>query len=133
MANQSKLSGNKEINGNCSRDKTPAIPLKNEIKIYKKEDSVVIKCYLNLTVASSTTYNLSVSVFKEWNPKEWLKGVKNVKQAAKGQNMTTEPANFSLVKYLLDDNAIDHSKREVARMMILGYLNQHPLIPTGPP
>ena len=77
MANQSKLPGNKESKNNRSRDKPP-IPLKAEVKNYKKEDCVVIKCWSNLLDSSSTTYNLSILIFKDGHPKEWLKWVKNV-------------------------------------------------------
>ena len=65
MANQSKLSGNKE--SNRSREEPP-IPLKAEIKTYKKEDCVVIKCRSNPTDSSSLTYDLSIPIFKDGNP-----------------------------------------------------------------
>ena len=103
MANQSKLSGNKE--SNCSREEPP-IPLKAENKTYKKEDCVVIKCRSNPTDSSSTTYDLSIPIFKDGNPEEFLKLVKNVEQAAKGQNMTTGPTKFALAKRLLDGGAL---------------------------
>ena len=69
MDNKSKLSGNKEINGNHSKDKPP-IPLKAEIKGYKKEDCVVIKCCSNPTDPNSTTYDLLILMFKDRNPKK---------------------------------------------------------------
>ena len=103
MANQSKLSGNKE--NNRTREEPP-IPLKAEKKDYKKEDCIVIKCRSNPSEATSTTYNLSIPMFKTGNPKEWLKWVKNVKRAAKGQNMTTGPTKFALAKRLLDGGAL---------------------------
>ena len=78
MANQSKLSSNKESNNNRSRDKLP-IPLKAEVKNYKKEDCGVIKCCSNPTDSSSTTYDLWILIFKDGHPKEWLNWVKNVK------------------------------------------------------
>ena len=97
MANQSKFSGNKENNGNRSRDKPP-IPLKADIKSYKKEDCVVIKCSSNPTDSTSTTYDLLIPMFKDKNPKEWLKWVKNAKRVTKGQNITTAPTHFALAK-----------------------------------
>ena len=72
MANQSKLSDNKESNKNCSRDEPP-IPLKAEVKNYKKEECVVIQCRSNLTDPNSITYNLSILIFKGRNLEEWLK------------------------------------------------------------
>ena len=45
-------------------------------------------------------------MFKGRNPEEWLKWVNNIKQAAMGQNMTTEPTKFSLAKQLLDGGAL---------------------------
>ena len=105
MANQSKLSGNKKETTNRSREEPP-IPLKAETKTYKKEDCVVIKCRSNPSETTSTTYDLSVPMFKDGNPEEWLKWVKNVERAAKGQNMTTGPTKFALAKRLLDGGAL---------------------------
>ena len=59
MANQSKLSGNKE-SSNHSREEPP-IPLKAESKTYKKDDCVVIKCCSYPTDSRSTTYDLRMS------------------------------------------------------------------------
>ena len=105
MANQSKLSSNKEGNNNRTRY-DPTIPLSAEAKSYKKEECVVIKCQSNLADSNSTTYNLSIPIFKEGNPKEWLKRVKNLGRAAKGQNITTRPAKFALARRLLDNRAL---------------------------
>ena len=113
MANQSKLSGNKE--NNRTREEPP-IPLKAVKKEYKKEDCVVIKCWSNPSKATSTTYDLLIPMFKTGNPKEWLKWVKNVKRAAKGQNMTTGPTKFALAKRLLDSGALLRSKTQLLRL-----------------
>ena len=106
MAKQSKLSSNKEGDGNGSRGKTPPIALKADIKTYKREDCMVIKCCSNPTDATSATYNLLIPVFKDRNTKEWLTWVKNAKQAVKAQNMTTGTTKFSLAKRLLDGGAL---------------------------
>ena len=52
------------------------------------------------------TYNLLIPMSNDRNPEEWLKWVKKFKQAAKGQNITTGPAKFSLAKLLLDSRAL---------------------------
>ena len=67
---------------------------------------MVIRCCSNPTDSTSITYDLFIPMFKEGNLKEWLKWVKNVKRAAKGQNMTTEPTKFALPKHLLDGRAL---------------------------
>ena len=105
MANQNKFLGNKESNGNRSRDKPPIL-LKVEIKSYKKEDCVVIKCCSDPKYLTSTTYTLFIPMFKDENPEKWLKWVKNAKQAAKGQNITTRTAKFARAKRPLDGGAL---------------------------
>ena len=67
---------------------------------------MVIKCRSNPTDSISTTYDLSIPIFKDGNPDKFLKWVKNVKRAAKGQNMTTGPTKFALAKRLLDGGAL---------------------------
>ena len=104
MANQSKQASSAHSSFK-TRD-APPIPLRAEVKSYTKEECVIIKCRSNPTDSSSTTYDLSIPMFKEGNPEEWLKWVNNLKRAAKGQNITNGPAKFALARRLLDGGAL---------------------------
>ena len=73
---------------------------------------------------TSTTYKLTIPIFKNRNPKEWLEWVKNIEPAATRQNATTSLANFLLAKGLLEDGTLQvfkNATRTAGARMVPNY------------
>ena len=126
MANQSKLSSESNQQPKSSRRSIaePPITLEKKVCAYKKGKCVAVKCRTSPTDTTSTTYKLTIPIFKNRNPEEWLEWVKNVELAATRQNATTIPAKFLLEKRLLEDGALqafENSARTAGAETVLNY------------
>ena len=101
MAGQSKLA-RKTKDG----DEAPPIPLERpKPKKVAKSD---LKKYILRQVANdntSPTHEVSIAIFSDGKPEEWLKFRRTLEEVFKGQGITTGPARFSLVKTLLNGTA----------------------------
>ena len=103
MANQSKHSSESNQSSKGSRRSVaqPPIKLKKNICVYSKGKCVSVKFQTSPADTDSTTYKLTIPIFKNGNSEEWLEWFKNVEHAAAGKNATTSPAKFSLANRLL--------------------------------
>ena len=106
MANQSKSEGTQHSKGSHRSVAEPPIKLEKNVCAFSKGECVSVKYRTSPEDADSTTYELTIPIFKNGNSKEWLKWVKNVERAAIGQNAMTIPEKFSLAKQLLGDGAL---------------------------
>ena len=109
MTNQLTLchtDNNNSSKGGCHSVVEPPIALEKNSFTYCKGKCVSVKYCTTPADATSTTYKLTIPIFKSKNSKEWLTWVKNVERAAIGQNVTTGPAKYALAKRLLEDGAL---------------------------
>ena len=77
---------------------------------YSKGKCVSVKCPTSLADPESTTYKLTIPIFKNRNSKEWLEWIKIVECAAFGQNATTSLEKFLLAKPLHQERALQAFK-----------------------
>ena len=82
------------------------------MRAYIKGKCVSIKCQTSPADADSTTYKLTIIIFKNGNSKEWIEWFKNVEPAAVEKNATTGLAKLSLAKRLLEDRALQAFKTQ---------------------
>ncbi len=54
---------------------------------------------------NSQTYKISLNVFSDGTPEEWLLHVKDLRKVIYGQNCTTGPQKFALARRVLDGDA----------------------------
>ena len=78
------------------------IPLERpEKKSLSKQDYLTFKLRSNPAEADSTTYELTVPFFKSGTPEEVLDFVRDVNRVIQGQNITTGPAKYAIMRRLL--------------------------------
>ena len=71
-----------------------------------KEDRLTFKLRSTPTDANSTTYELKTYAFECGSCEEWLEHVKTYRKIVKGQNITTGPNCFAMIKRLLKGKAL---------------------------
>ena len=85
----------------------PSIPFERpEPKKYSKENTVVFKNRSNPGDVDSTTYDVTVPIFKEGTTEELIDWKKKVDQVLVGQNITTGPQKYALMHRVLDGDAL---------------------------
>ena len=94
MANQSKPEGTQHSKGSRRSVAEPPIKLEKNVCAFSKGKCVSVKCRTSPADADSTTYKLTIPIFKNGNSKEWLEWVKNVERAAIGQNLRLDQRIF---------------------------------------
>lgn len=83
------------------------IPLERpEKKSLSKEQYLTFKLRSNPAEADSTTYELTVPFFKDGTPEEVLDFVRDVRRVIQGQNITTGPAKYAVMRRLLKADAL---------------------------
>ena len=83
------------------------IPFEKEPpKDVSKEDRLTFKLRSTPTDANSTTYELKTYAFDCGSCEEWLEHVKTYRKIVAGQNITTGPNCFAMIKRLLKGKAL---------------------------
>ena len=75
-------------------------------KELSKDKYLTFKLRSNPTDESSTMYELTVPFFSSGTPEELLDFIKNVEKVFVGQNMTAGPARYSLLRRVLQGDAL---------------------------
>ena len=93
----------------------PIIPLERPSpKTVSKLTSLTFSLRSNPAEANSTSYSLTVEYFKTGTPEEFLIFCHSVDKVIKGQNATTGPSKFALIKRLLQGDALAAFERAEA-------------------
>ena len=83
------------------------IPLERpEKKKLSKDEYLTFKLRNNPAEADSTTYESTVPFFSEGNPEETLDFVTDIRRVINGQNITTGPARYTVMRRLLKGDAL---------------------------
>ncbi len=84
-----------------------AIPLERPAKKQvEKDDLIEFELRNNPTDEDSQTYKVTVPIFESGTPEEVIDFTENVKRVATGQNMTTAPPRYALMRRLLRGDAL---------------------------
>ncbi len=85
----------------------PPIPLERpEKKELSKTDYLVVKLRSVPDDAESETYEVNVPYFSHGKTEEWLKTLKDISRALKGQNITDGPGKYRFARRILDGDAL---------------------------
>ena len=99
-----KLAANKKVNPNTKR---AVITLKRpESKTLEKGQCYTYKRCTSPTSVDSPVYKLVVPFFDKGQAEEWIKFRRNLEAVLKGQNVTSEPDKYAIVKTLLKGYAL---------------------------
>jgi len=83
------------------------IPLERpDKKPLRKDESLTFKLRNNPAEADSTTYEFTIRFFETGTPEECLDFVRDTKRVITGQNITTGPAKYALIRRLLKGDAL---------------------------
>jgi hypothetical protein len=98
IANRSSSSARKEP--------PPPIPLQRpEVPELKKSEYLVMKLRTDPADPASQTYDLSIRYFRMGTPEEWLLFVRDLRRVLIGQNITTGPAKYAMIRRLISGDA----------------------------
>ena len=85
----------------------PPIPLERpEKKELSKMDYLVVKLRSVRDDSESKTYEVNVPYFSHGKTKEWLKTLKDINRALKGQNITDGPGKYRFARRILNGDAL---------------------------
>ena len=87
----------------------PPIPLvsnKDEVNTSDKSSYLTVELRYTPADASSKVYKKNVSYFKNGTPKQYLEFRKDVDKVLHGQDITTGPAQYAMVRTLLRGDAL---------------------------
>jgi hypothetical protein len=85
----------------------PPIPLERPaIKELKKQEYLVMKLRSDPTDANSQTYDLTIQFFRTGTPEEWLLFQRDLNRVLIGQNITTGPQKFAMVRRLITGDTL---------------------------
>jgi len=85
----------------------PAIQLARPAKKeFSKDQLLTLKLRTTPDDASSQTYELSVPFFRTGTPEEWLLVKRAIFKIFAGQNITTGPGQFAMVRRILEGKAL---------------------------
>ena len=85
----------------------PPIPLERpEKKKLDKSDYASFKLRNNPAEADSTQYEVTIKYFQTGSPEELLEFIRDIKRVIEGQNLTTGPTQFSLMRRMLRGDAL---------------------------
>ena len=80
----------------------PPIPFTRPVlQELKKNECLVMKLRSDPAVADSQTYDLTVKYFRTGTPEEWLLFRRDLKRILSGQNITTGPAKYVMIRRLI--------------------------------
>jgi hypothetical protein len=86
---------------------SPAITLDGPSKkTLNKDECLAFKLRSVPTEENSTTYELTVGFFKTGTPEEFLLFLQNLRKVFVGQNVTTGPNRYAIVRRLLQGDAL---------------------------
>ena len=85
---------------------TPAIGLDRPDETEAGKFDEKVKCRTNPGDASSTTYEIGMTYFKEGSPEEWLVWKNRLMRCLEGQGATAGPSSFLLTRRLLMGRAL---------------------------
>lgn len=72
----------------------------------KKTEYMTLKCRSDPTDADSEQYELSIRYFRTGKPEEFLLLMKDFQKIIVGQNLTTGPAKYAMMRRILDGDAL---------------------------
>lgn len=72
----------------------------------KKGDYITLKCRSNAEADDSDQYELAIPYFRSGKPEEFLLFRKNFQKVVVGQGLTTGPAKYTMMRRLLDGDAL---------------------------
>ena len=96
------ITGNNGTNSNGKRFVAPPIPLARPVTPeLKKNEYLVMKLRSDPTDPASQTYDLTIKYFSTGTPEEWLIFRRDVSRVLVGQNITTGPAQYAMIRWLI--------------------------------
>ena len=99
-----KIASSKPTN---KRILVPPIPLEcPEKKKLDKSDYASFKLRNNPAEANSTQYEVTIKYFQSGSPEELLEFIRDIKRVIEGQNLTTGPSQFNLMRRMLRGDAL---------------------------
>lgn len=85
----------------------PPIPLERPaIKELKKQEYLVMKLRSDPADANSQTYDLTIQFFRTGTPEEWLLFQRDLNRVLTGQNITTGPQKFTMIRRLITGDTL---------------------------
>ena len=81
--------------------------IKPESKIGNREDKITLKLRSQPDDKDSQTYELRTYLFRDGTPEEWLEHVKVIKKCLVGQNITSGPPQFAMLRRLLGGKTLN--------------------------
>lgn len=85
----------------------PPIPLaRPAIKELKKQEYLTMKLRSDPADANSQTYDLTIQFFRTGAPEEWLLFQRDLNRVLTGQNITTGPQKFTMIRRLITGDTL---------------------------
>ncbi len=85
----------------------PLIPLEQPtVKELKKQEYLTMKLRSDPTDANSQTYDLTIQFFRTGTPEEWLLFQRDLNRVLIGQNITTGPQKFAMIRRLITGDTL---------------------------
>ena len=85
----------------------PPIPLERPtVKELKKQEYLTMKLRSDPADANSQTYDLTIQFFKTGTPEEWLLFQQDLNWVLTGQNITTGPQKFTMIRRLITGDTL---------------------------
>jgi hypothetical protein len=85
----------------------PPIPLERPaVKELKKQEYLTMKLRSDPTDANSQTYDLTIQFFRTGTPEEWLLFQRDLHRVLTGQNITTGPQKFTMIRRLITGDTL---------------------------
>ena len=85
----------------------PPIPFERPaVRELQKHEYLSFSCRTNPGDENSTTYSLTIPFFKNDSPEEYFIFLKSVRQVFRGQNLTTGPQRYALMRRVLQGDAL---------------------------
>ena len=81
--------------------------IKPESKIGNREDKITLKLRSQPDDKDSQTYELRTYLFRDGTPEEWLEHVKGIRKSLVGQNITSGPPQFAMLRRLLGGKTLN--------------------------
>ena len=99
-----------------AKDKNMVIPfVKPESKVGLREDKITLKLRSQPDDKDSSTYELRTYLFCDGSPEEWLEHKKVIKKCLVGQNITTGPPQFAMLRRLLGGKTLNDMEAVVVK------------------
>ena len=107
---------NKTIRDQIPRKKMPrdlmVIPfVKEQPKVVSKDDRLSMKLRSTPNDVQSITYELKTFAFDEGSPERWLEHIQTFRKIIAGQNITSGPPTFAMLKRLIKGKTLTDFNR----------------------